>query len=141
MTYLEIFTQRGDLCFQVGEFESSPKEYGFSISRSEGHNYKLLLSSNPGPGWNKEQAIGKLKAILVAIINTITKQMTDPKPDLDFFRVITGLCTEKGEPFSEKKIQEAEITLTLEDVNTIIAEVTEKSSCDTKDWEVKKVSA
>jgi len=74
---LEIFTNPSDLEIIIGQEKSSGK-YAIAIMRGPGHNFKMMLDSEPFAE-NFEDALKTAREILEIIQQAITKELKDPE--------------------------------------------------------------
>ena len=76
LTALEIFTNPSDLEIIIGQEKSSGK-YAIAIMRGPGHNFKMMLDSEPTIE-KFEDALEAVKTILEGIQQFMTKEFEDP---------------------------------------------------------------
>ena len=77
LTALEIFTNPNDLETIIGQEESSGK-YAIAIMRGPGHNFKMILDSEPFTE-KFDDALKAVREALEMIQQAITKELEDPK--------------------------------------------------------------
>lgn len=72
---LEIFTQPDDLQFSIGE---QAGKWGLAITRGPGHDYKLIITSQPVLE-SREAAANAIKTLLTDICTAATSELNKPK--------------------------------------------------------------
>jgi hypothetical protein len=77
LTAIEIFTNPSDLEIVIGQEKSSGK-YAIAITRGPGHNFKMMLDSEPFTE-KFEEALKAVKTILETVQQSVKKELEDPK--------------------------------------------------------------
>lgn len=75
LTALEIFTNPGDLEIIISQ-EKGEGKFMIGILRGPGHNYKMMLTSQPFAE-TQEEAIKVIEGILQTVSGVITKELKD----------------------------------------------------------------
>ncbi|HLC49701.1 MAG TPA: hypothetical protein VJI96_04945 [Candidatus Andersenbacteria bacterium] len=122
-TALEIFTNPNDLEFTVGERTG---KWAILITRGPGHNFKMLLSSEPVLP-SKAEAITGISNLLKTILHICGNEMTNP----------ATLAAQMLNP-DNKSLEEAAV-LTPAMQTRIIEELQQKNTSSTYSWMIKVV--
>jgi len=119
----EIFTNPYDLEIIIGKIKGNDK-YAFAISRGPGHNFKLLIDSEPFAE-TSEEAVKVVKEFLDSIQQFVTKEANDPKS------LISTFLNPDNEEIDESKI------LTPDLINKIAEDLQKKQVAST--YKYKKI--
>lgn len=109
LTALEIVTNPMDLKIVVNKDEGTGK-YEIEIMRGPGHNFKLLISSDPFAN-NPEDASKEVKRILEALLQHVIKQLENPTS------LVSCSLKPNGQAIDEKKILNSDL------INRIVDEL------------------
>lgn len=95
-TALEIFTNPKDLEIVVSR-EKNGDKYAFLITRGPGHNFKMILSSNPFTE-NFEEVLKAIRETLEKIQQKMTEEFEDSKS------LVSRYLRSSDEPLDQSKI-------------------------------------
>lgn len=101
ITAIEIYSNPYDLEFLVGK-EKGGTKFAIAITRGPGHNYKLLLTTEPYTE-NQAEVIGRIREILERVRSVAENELNNPES------IAASFLNPDGEEINQANVLNADL--------------------------------